>query len=252
MKDVFTISHRTMLAGALMLAVLAAPTAALAQDEEKALSVSGTAAFVTDYRFRGISYSDLDPAVQASITLTTKPGFFFSAWGSSIADFNGSTVEVDLTAGWSGELVGLNTSAGVIYYTYPGGTDTNVWELFGSVGIPLGPVTATFGLNWAPDQGNLSRSNRYAFGQVSGAIPGTPVTLKAILGNERGSLVVDDSWTKTSKWDWTIGADLTWEALTFGVAYVGNNLTNNDTAPWGGVFNRNAQETVVFSVTAAF
>ena len=45
MKDVFTISHRTMLAGALMLAGLAAPTAALAQDEEKALSVSGTAAF---------------------------------------------------------------------------------------------------------------------------------------------------------------------------------------------------------------
>jgi uncharacterized protein (TIGR02001 family) len=241
---------RPAVAGLLMLGALALPGAAIAQDEEKAVSVAGTAAFVTDYRFRGISFSDLDPAVQASITLNTKPGFFFSAWGSSIADFNGSTVEVDLTAGWAGDLVGLSTSAGVVYYTYPGGTDTNVWEFFGTVGIPLGPVTATFGLNWAPDQDNLSRSNRYAFGTLSAAIPGTPVTVKGTLGNERGSLVVDDSGTVTHKWDWLIGADVTWEALTFGVAYVGNNLTNNSVN--GVRFNRTAQETVVFSVTAAF
>jgi uncharacterized protein (TIGR02001 family) len=226
------------------------PAGAAKAEEDPALKVSGTAAFVTDYRFRSVSFSDLDPAVQASITLTTKPGFFFSAWGSSIADFNGSTTEIDLTAGWAGELAGLNTSAGVIYYTYPGGSNTNVWEFFGSVGIPLGPVTATFGLNWAPDQDNLVSSSRYAFGQLTAAIPGTPITLKGILGNERGGLVVDDSGTKTHKWDWQIGGDLTWEALTFGVYYIGNNLTTN-TFP-GGRFNRTSQETVVFSVTAAF
>lgn len=251
MKAVSSISSRAVLAGALMIAGLAAPTAAIAQEEEsKPLSVSANVAFVTDYRFRGVSLSNLDPAVQGGITLTTEPGLFVSAWGSSIADFNGSTVEMDWTAGWSGDIAGVSTTAGVIYYTYPGGTDTNVVELFGSVGIPLGPVTATFGLNWAPDQKNLPTSSRYAFGQISGAIPGTPITLKGVLGNERGGLVVDDSGTKTNKWDWLIGADVTWEALTFGVSYVGNNLTNN-TFP-GGRFNRNAQETVVFSVTAAF
>jgi uncharacterized protein (TIGR02001 family) len=250
MKAVSSISSRAVLAGALMIAGLSASTAAVAQEEEKALSVSGTAAFVTDYRFRGISYSDLDPAVQAGITLTTAPGLFFSAWGSSIADFNGATVEMDWTAGWSGDIAGVSTSAGVIYYSYPGGSNTDVVELFGTVGVPLGPVTATFGLNWAPDQKNLATSSRYAFGQLTAAIPDTPVTLKAVLGNERGALVVDDSGTKTHKWDWQIGADLTWEALTVGVSYVGNNLTNN-TFP-GGRFNRNAQETIVFSVTAAF
>jgi uncharacterized protein (TIGR02001 family) len=239
-----------MLAGTLMIAGLSASTAAVAQEEEKFLSASGTAAFVTDYRFRGVSYSDLDPAVQGGITLTTAPGLFVSVWGSSIADFNGSTVEMDWTAGWSGEIAGINTSAGVIYYTYPGGHDTDVVELFGTVGVPLGPVTATFGVNWAPDQENLATSSRYAFGQLTAAIPETPFTLKAILGNERGALVVDDSGTKTNKWDWQIGADATWEALTFGVAYVGNNLTN-ETFP-GGRYNRSAQETVVFSVTASF
>ncbi len=241
----------TLLAAApLMVAMLAPAGAALAQDDTPDLKVSGTAAFVTDYRFRGISFSDLDPAVQASITLTTKPGIFFSAWGSSIADFNGATTEIDLTAGWSGAIAGLNTSAGLIYYTYPGGSNTNVWEFFGSVGIPLGPVTTTFGLNWAPDQDNLRSSSRYAFGTISAAIPGTPITLSGTLGNERGGLVFDDSATKTHKWDWNIGASASWQALTFGVNYIGSNLTNN-TFP-GGRFNRTAQETVVFSVTASF
>jgi uncharacterized protein (TIGR02001 family) len=243
--------HRfAMLGMAPLAAALLAPAAAHAQDEEAAVTVSGTAAFVTDYRFRGISFSDLDPAVQASITLTTAPGLFFSAWGSSIADFNGATTEIDLIAGWSGDIAGLTTSVGGTYYTYPGGTGTNVFEFFGTLGIPLGPVTATFGLNWAPDQSNLRTSSRYAFGQLSAAIPGTPITVKGILGNERGGLVFDDSGTKTHKWDWTIGADITWTALTFGVAYIGNNLTNN--IDNGFRFNRTAQETVVFSVTAAF
>jgi uncharacterized protein (TIGR02001 family) len=244
-------THRfAVLAIAPLAAALLAPAAASAQDEDAALKVSGTAAFVTDYRFRGISFSDLDPAVQASITLTTAPGLFFSAWGSSISDFNGATTEIDLTAGWSGDIAGLTTTVGGIYYTYPGGSNTNVFEFFGTLGIPLGPVTATFGLNWAPDQDNIRTSNRYAFGQLTAAIPGTPITVKGILGNERGGLVFDDSGTKTHKWDWTIGADVTWTALTFGVAYIGNNLTNNEYQ--GSRFNRTAQETVVFSVTAAF
>lgn len=254
MQTISSISSRAVLAGALMLGALWAPTAAVAQEEEKAVTVSGNVAFVSDYRFRGISYSDLDPAVQGGITLSTKPGFFIGAWGSSIADFNGATTEIDITAGWAGALAGLNLSAGGIYYAYPGGTDTNIFEFFGTVGVPLGPVTATFGLNWAPDQGNLSRSSRYAFGTLSAGIPNTPITLKATLGNERGALVVDESGSTTSKWDWLIGADVTWEMLTFGVAYVGNDLTNRTITDEFDSFraNRLAKDTVTFSVTAAF
>jgi uncharacterized protein (TIGR02001 family) len=254
MKAVSSISNRAVLAGALMLGALAAPTAAVAQEEDKAVTISGTAAFVSDYRFRGISYSDIDPAVQAGITLETKPGFFIGAWGSSIADFNGSTTEIDITAGWAGDIAGLSVSGGAIYYAYPGGTDTNIIEFFGTVGVPLGPVTATAGVNWAPSQDNLDRSSRYAFGMLSAGVPNTPITLKASLGNERGGLVADESGSTTSKWDWLVGADVTWEMLTFGVAYVGNDLTNRTISDGESSFraNRLAKDTVVFSVTAAF
>jgi uncharacterized protein (TIGR02001 family) len=248
---------RTLVAGALMFAATALPTAASAQDAETedAIKITGSAAFVSDYRFRGISFSDLDAAVQPFIQLTTAPGLFVSLWGSSISDFNGANTEVDVTAGWTGSLVGLTTTVGVIGYLYPGGSNTDTVELFGSVGIPLGPVTATFGLNWQPDQKNLSRSNRYAFGTLSAAIPGAPVVLKATLGNERGGLVADQTGDKSSKWDWLIGADFTWKALTLGVAYVGNDLsTRTIDFGEGDSFraNRTAQDTVVVSLTAAF
>ena len=254
MKAVSSISSRAVLAGALMLGALAAPTAALAQEEDKAVTVSGSATFVSDYRFRGVSLSNLDPAVQAGITLETRPGFFIGAWGSSIADFNGATTEIDITAGWAGVLAGLDISGGGILYAYPGGTDTNVFEFFGTVGVPLGPVTATFGLNWAPDQSNLGSSSRYAFGMLSAGIPNTPITLKGSLGNERGGLVADESGSTTSKWDWLVGADVTWEMLTFGVAYVGNDLTRRTISDGESSFraNRTARDGVFFTVTASF
>lgn len=249
-----SIRVQAVLASVLMLGALVAPAAVLAQDAEKAVTVSGSAAFVSDYRFRGISFSNLDPAVQAAITLETRPGFFIGAWGSTLADFNGATTEVDISAGWAGTLVGLDVSGGAILYAYPGGTGTNIVELFGTVGVPLGPVTASLGLNWAPSQDNLARSSRYAFGMLSAGIPNTPITLNASLGNERGGLVEDESGSTTAKWDWQVGADATWEMLTFGVAYVGNDLTRRTISDGTSLFraNRTAKDGILVSVTASF
>jgi uncharacterized protein (TIGR02001 family) len=242
------------LAGAAALAFTLSAAPGLAQDAEPAVKITGSAAFVSDYRFRGISFSDLDPAVQAFIQLTTQPGFFISAWGSSIADFNGATTEIDLTAGWTGSVAGVTPTLGVIWYTYPGGTGTNTVELFGSVAVPLGPVTGTFGLNWSPDQANLSRSSRYLYGTLAAGIPNTPLTLKGTLGHERGGLVVDETGRRTQKLDWLIGADLTFSPITIGVAYVGNDLPRSTIFDEGGSFraNRLAKDGVVLSITAAF
>jgi uncharacterized protein (TIGR02001 family) len=237
-------------AGLLALAVPAA-----AQDDAPAVKITGSAAFVSDYRFRGISFSDLDPAPQAFIQLTTQPGFFISAWGSSIADFNGATTEIDLTAGWTGSVGGVTPTIGAIWYTYPGGRGTNTIELFGSVAVPLGPVTGTFGLNWSPDQANLSRSSRYVFGTLAASIPNTPITLKGTLGHERGGLVVDESGRTTQKLDWLIGADIAFAPLTLGIAYVGNDLPRNSISDGeGGSFraNRLAKDGIVLSITASF
>lgn len=227
---------RALLASAML---FAPATMAVAQDAapdtEKSVTFSGEAAFVTDYRFRGISLSDKDVAAQAGIEMGTAIGFYTGIWGSSIADFNGATVEVDLYAGWTGDVDIFTLDIGILGFLYPGGTGTNYYELYGSVGAGLGPVSVTAGFNWSPDQGNLSGSNRYFYIGAEAGIPDTPITLKGNLGFERGSLVPDETGSTTSKTDWMIGADITFEPLTVGFAYVDTNLPGNFAAVQPGV-----------------
>ena len=93
------------------LAALAAPTAIYAQeapdaDGEDAFDLTTTLTATSDYRFRGVSLSQNDPAAQASVELAHKSGFYAGAWGSTI---KGGTadVELDLYGGWRGSDGGL-------------------------------------------------------------------------------------------------------------------------------------------------
>ena len=64
--------HRFLLGG---LAFVATPV--LAQDETApppAITVSGAATIATDYRFRGVSQSDKEAAVQGGLTISHESG----------------------------------------------------------------------------------------------------------------------------------------------------------------------------------
>ncbi len=252
MTKIFKTHARPLIASAVMMAALQMPVAALAEEEESFPKISGTAAFVSDYRFRGVSLSNRDPAVQASIQLTTKPGFFIGAWGSSIAEYgatedsSGATTEIDLYGGWSGPLGPMSATIGVYSYLYPGGSNVDTFEFYGTLGGSFGPATLTVGLNWAPDQSNLNRSSRYVFGALAVAIPDTPLTFKTSIGSERGAFVVDGTGQTTTKFDYLIGVDLTWKMLTFGAAYSGNDL------PAKSDVNTFAKNSFFVSLTAAF
>jgi len=237
--------------------MLVAATAASGQEPTgavKAFTLSGNATFVSDYRFRGVSLSNKKPAVQAGINLNHKSGLFGSIWGSSIDNFNGATTEIDLTGGWSGSLGDFTPTVGLIAFLYPGGTRTNYFELFASIGATLGPASLTLGLNFSPEQENVLRSDRYIYGAVSAAIPDTPLTAKASLGFERGGLVADETGQNSVKTDWLIGLDATFDPITVGVAYVGSDLPS--TFPiqplQGQRANSGAGDGIVLTLTASF
>ena len=80
------------------------------------VSIDFTLSAVSDYRFRGLSLSNKDPAFQPSITVTHESGFYASVWGSNIADNGGDKVEVDLTVGVSKEIGGFTAGALAVYY----------------------------------------------------------------------------------------------------------------------------------------
>ena len=88
-----------------------------------AFTINGSATLISDYRFRGISQTNLQPAIQGSITVTHSSGFYASVWSSSTSGyvtFSGTgSQEIDLIAGFKKTYSGVTFDAGVLYYIYP-------------------------------------------------------------------------------------------------------------------------------------
>lgn len=203
------------------------------------LDLAATAGAVSDYRFRGISRSGEEPAVQGSLEVGHSSGFYAGAWSSTLGDAGSADVEVDLYGGWSRSLGLTTVDVGVLGYLYPDGSNLDYLELYGSVGWSLGPATATVGVNYAPDQKNIGNTdNLYLYGNVGAGIPATPITVRAHLGYEDGGLGGPDG----SKLDWSIGAEYGLGPVALGAAYVDTDIGGLDTA----------DPTVVFSLTASF
>lgn len=218
------LSFRRLALAASAATAFAAP--AYAQDEQEpaggngGLDISATVTGVTDYRFRGVSESGRDPAVQGSIDLTWN-GFYAGAWASSIARTADTNVELDLYAGYAGSAGSIEYEIGAIAYLYPAGDGTgNIYEATGALSYTLGPATAKLTANYAPDQENLVGDNLYLNAELRAGIPTTPVTVFASLGRERGSFY-------GRKWDWTLGFEFSRGPFTASVAYVDTNLDSD-------------------------
>ena len=223
----------------LPLAAFAGTSAARAADPPKDFTLSGGATLISDYRFRGISQTDRNVAVQATATLAHSSGFYLSFWGSSVSTYvtasGRSHQELDLIAGWKKTFAGTTVDAGLLYYVYPGTrlpgdrTASNFAEPYLSLAHTLGPVTAKLTANYAPKQKALAldqlakkHDNLYLAGDLSASIPKTPLGLSAHLGHTYGP-----SWLAIGKGytDWNVGGTFTWRALTFGLQYVDTDGT---------------------------
>lgn len=238
---------RNIILGMSALALAAVATPAFAQDEASdGFSISGGAAIVSDYRFRGISQSNEEAAVQGWATVSHESGLYAGFWGSSVGFNNGS--EIDAIVGYATEVSpGITVDGGVTYYIYPGGTtaSTDVFEPYLSVSGDIGPVSAKVGAAYIFEGQNAAgdEDNIYLYADLAAAIPNTPVTLKGHYGYSDGYIGAGGNYA-----DYSIGAEASWKALTFGVSYV-------NTVGYSAVGEKDldgADGTVVFSVSASF
>lgn len=206
---------------------LATPALAQDDDSEGPITVSANVTLASEYRFRGVDLSGGEIAIQGGFDIAHESGIYIGTWASSLDEDTvgfGST-ELDLYGGWSGDIAdGLSADVGVIYYLYPDAAaaagPTDYIEFYGSVTGSLGPVEATFGAAYAPDQDSLgSTDNIYVYTDLGVGIPGTPVTVTGHLGATDGFLTFTNSG---SALDWSIGAEAPiYGPLSLGVAYVG-------------------------------
>ncbi|MEO5706548.1 MAG: TorF family putative porin [Alteraurantiacibacter sp.] len=202
--------------------LLAAP--AFAQDESD-ITITGSAALVSEYRFRGVDLSGGDIAAQAGITAKHSSGFYVGTWGSSLDEDSvgyGHT-ELDLFGGWSGEVAGgVTADVGVIYYAYPNAPagDFDYIETYAKAGFAVGPATLTLGVAYAPEQDSLGGTdNLYLSTDLGVGIPDTPISLTAHAGYTDGFL----TYTGNGKaWDWSLGASAALGGgVSLGAAYIG-------------------------------
>lgn len=130
----------------------------------------------TDYRFRGISQSDNDAAVQGGIDFA-KNGWFAGVWASSVDFLDSATkdapAEVDLYGGYNYALSDT-TEIGIkaIYYWYPdssyaGTNHYDYFELGGHVSHSFEKFSLLGELYWSPDYFNESGDSVYLAGTVS-------------------------------------------------------------------------------------
>lgn len=132
---------KTLLAIA-TLAAITVPTVASAQ---LAFNVGA----VTDYRYRGLSQSQLKPALQGGVDYTAG-GFYVGAWASTIRWVKKSggdaNIELDIYAGYKGEIAkDLGYDVGVLTYVYPSNKlspSANTTELYGA--LTYGPATLKY------------------------------------------------------------------------------------------------------------
>ena len=219
---------------AMVVAILALPVTAQAQstpgDKAEAaadtappatLTVSGSAAIASDYRFRGVSQSDRHMAVQGGITVSHESGLYAGVWGSNLAGwgtFGGANMELDLIGGYKAKLADNATlDAGLTWYMYPGGADnTDFAEPYAKLSGTAGPATLTAGVAYAPKQQAIGK------------------------------------WYAT-------GADATWHNLTFNVSYIDTDISGAEVTYLRPSFSKGqdgsgniAGGTIVASLTAAF
>lgn len=250
-------------------------------------TVNGSIALVSDYRFRGVSQSDKDPAVQGSITVTHKSGLYVGFFGSNLAGwgtFGGPNLESDVIAGYKTALSEhVSLDVGLTWYMYAGGADeTDFAEPYAKLTGTVGPASLTAGVAYAPKQEALGRvyrtgaeyvagtpfdpgdkeDNLYVWGDAALPIAHTPFTLKGHLGYSDGNPGLGPNGTSvapTGKYlDWLIGVDATWKNLTLGIAYIDTDISRADRLPLLPNFGTVASgasisdPTFVFSLTASF
>ena len=234
------------IASLLSLPLIAAGLAMPALAEDTAppsdFTITGGATLTSDYRFRGVSQTNKRVAVQGTIGVTHSSGFYAGTWGSSIDDYvaNGGDAEVDLYAGYKKTIDGTTLDGGLLYYYYPGsgGANTDFFEPYLNASHTFGPVTGKVGLNYAWKQrgqscaydprcnGKAREDNLYTYGEISGGIPGTGVTVTGHLGENWGRSYFTNGLKNYT--DWSLTAAYTMKNVTVSVGYVDTDFKRGE------------------------
>jgi len=212
---------------------------AQAQSGMPEIEVSGNVALTSDYKFRGISQSDEDIAIQGGFDLGLDNGLYIGTWGSSVDfDTNGpgldGSLELDLYAGWSGDIgENMSIDVGVLYYDYPGDDDElegDYLEFYASYSI----YDLSLGIAYSDDY--YAESGEFVYLSAGYSLPLSEVfTADFHVGYNTFEEEIFLSDGADDYVDYSVGVTASWLALDWTLAWVGTNLDDEEVfdTDWG-------------------
>ena len=232
--------NKTILGLAAALALSALPLIAHAEDSPLSFNVSVT----SDYRFRGISQSRLDPALQGGVDYALPAGFYVGAWASTIrwikdagkinnVDTGNANVELDIYGGYKGEIrKDFSYDVGLLQYLYPGEHLSNIanthnpntLELYGA--LTYGPATVKYSHALTRLFGTASSKGSGYLEAAATFDVGGGVSLTPHIGYQKVRRNSDFSYT-----DYSLTAAKDWFGLTFSAAIVGADTRDINGSP---------------------
>ncbi|GAB5450995.1 MAG: TorF family putative porin [Halioglobus sp.] len=238
--------NKKVLSVAVATALTAGFTAAPAQAE---MEISGNVALTSDYRFRGISQSDEEFAIQGGFDIAFEPGFYIGTWGSSVDFDTNETVdgslELDYYAGWAGNIgdSDFGIDIGYFYYDYPG-DDGNPEGDYQEIAVGLSWGDLGLGLVYSDDYYAETDEFWYVSGDYSFTIL-EDLSIGLHVGynmlDEDGGFLSSDEDAYT---DYSVSATYTYGGVDFSLAWVGTDLDDDD------VFGTDwADDTAVFTIS---
>ena len=261
---------RTLSASALATAVLAVSCLSSTASAQTAPAAAPEAAtpgpftanvtLVNDYRYRGISQSNFQPAIQGGFDYAHSSGFYVGNWNSSISWISDAAssvgnsasapIEMDFYAGFKHEWSkGFAADVGVLQYYYPTSnlsafaTNPNTTELYVAQNFTFNAFTGYLKFSYAvtPLFGTLnSTGSNYTDLTVNYDTGFWGLSLNGHVGYQAvAGRVADGSMSNASLYsytDWKLGVTKDFGSGFAGaVAYVGTNAKN------GAYMNPNAQ-----------
>ena len=224
----------------------AAPAAAPTPADPGPLTAN--VSLTNDYRYRGISQSNLQPAIQGGFDYAHPSGFYIGNWNSSIswisdaASASGKSasapIEMDFYAGYKYEWSkGFTADLGILQYYYPTSgatgftTNPNTTEVYAAQNFTFDSVTGYLKFSYAATTlfgfSNSSGSNytdltvNYDTG-VWGLTLNAHAGYQYVAGTASGASVSNDSLYSYTDWKLGVTKDFG-SGLTLGVAYLGTN-----------------------------
>ncbi len=243
---------------------------ARAEDAVPDNQLSFNAAIVNDYRYRGLTQTRFDPALQVGADYVHNPtGLYVGTWLTNIkwikdgidmqdGGHGKGNIEWDIYAGKRGDIGGGFTyDVGGLYYYYPGNNyadyfkNANTFEVYGQIGY--GPAYFKYSKSLTNLFGavNSKYSTYYDLGAsidtgFYGLMVGLHVGHQDVKGNPGES-----SYT-----DWKVGVSKTFDQLagvTLGIAYVGTDMTDGwATTPESDGLKNVGKKGVVVSLSKTF